>query len=65
MIVLDVQSSPVHINNLWELQFLVYLFRTAELGVEFKSRQFKCQNWWQLFEPSLQTKRRYDCLSKA
>lgn len=46
MIVLCAQSSPVHINYLWELKFLVYLFWTAKLGVEFKSRQFKCQDWW-------------------
>lgn len=33
-------------NYLWKLQFLVYLLRTTELRVEFKSRQFKCQDWW-------------------
>lgn len=53
IIVLSVQRSPVHINDLWEFQFLVYLLRAAELSVEFKSRQFKCQDWWQIFEPSL------------
>lgn len=31
------QSSPVHINDLWEFELLVYLFRTTKLGVEFKS----------------------------
>ena len=57
------KSSPVHVNYLWELQFLVYLFRTTELSVELKSGQFKRQDRRQLVEPSLQPRENTNRLS--
>lgn len=40
------QAPPVHVNDWWELQLLVYLLRAAKLGVELKPGKLKRQDRW-------------------
>ena len=46
-------TLPIHVHDLWEFQFLVYLLGASKLGIKLKSRQFKGQHGWQLWKPSL------------